>query len=153
LPQPPGRATTPSQRPFSPLVVEVVDVLVVVDDVVVGAVVVVVGAVVVVVLVGGRVVVVLLDDVVLDDVVVDETVVAGGDSSSEARKATMIKTTATATINTATAQKIGLLHAERSRWSSSGGGTYSPPAGTGWLGSVGVGSTTGIARVGSSAPG
>lgn len=129
----------------------VVDAVVVVDDVVVVELV--VGLVVVV---GGRVVVVVDAEVVVDDdVVVVDDVVAGVVSSSDARSAKMIKTTATAMISTASAQKIGLLKALLSDGGgpaayvgSAGGGIGSP-----MFGSVGVGSTEGIAWVGSSAPG
>jgi hypothetical protein len=114
--------------------------------------------------VGGRVVVVVGRDVVVVELVVelvvddDVTVVAGGLSSSDDRSAKMINTTATATMRMASAQKIGLLIALRSEGGGApvyGGSEGADAGGTGspMFGSVGVGSTAGMACVGSSAPG
>jgi hypothetical protein len=128
------------------VVVDVVDVVVVeVVDVVVDAVVVVDGLVVVV-----------LDDEVdevddeVDDVVTE--VVVGVSSSSPARTAKMINTTATATINTATAHNTGLLSALRSDGGVCVVSVSVASAGTGAVASS-PWSTVGSCCVGSSPPG
>ena len=108
--------------------------------------------------VGGRVDVVVDDGDVLDVVVDELVVVAGVLSSFDAFRAKMINTAATATIKMASPHRSGFLAgllpppspaAGSPGVAASGGGV----TGLGCVGSVPCGSTTGIASVGSSAPG